>query len=237
MNKIKSVISWGTALLLLLIGFAGIVAGDVLSGLSFGGIALLFTPYFDQLYLKKFPTVLPKVAKVFLGVALFFAAGFFATPPKNVEATEPTPTPIVQEITPSPTGDVLGVESSPSALPIIEQFFTPEPSLLSSPSLVPTPQPTPKPSPIPTPKPTPVPSPVPTPIPSPKPKPTPQQPSPIMMSIQPSPQAPQGGWVCNCAKTCPQMSSCAEAQYQLNNCGCGARDADKDGIACDADCQ
>ncbi len=47
----------------------------------------------------------------------------------------------------------------------------------------------------------------------------------------------QGGWACNCSKTCPNMSSCAEAQYQLNACGCGARDADKDGIACDADCQ
>lgn len=46
-----------------------------------------------------------------------------------------------------------------------------------------------------------------------------------------------GSFVCNCSKTCPNMSSCAEAQYQLNVCGCGARDADKDGIACDADCQ
>ena len=46
-----------------------------------------------------------------------------------------------------------------------------------------------------------------------------------------------GSWVCNCSKTCPNMSSCAEAQYQLNVCGCTARDADHDGIACDTDCQ
>lgn len=46
-----------------------------------------------------------------------------------------------------------------------------------------------------------------------------------------------GSYVCDCSKTCSQMSSCAEAQYQLNACGCGARDADKDGIACDSDCQ
>ena len=46
-----------------------------------------------------------------------------------------------------------------------------------------------------------------------------------------------GGYVCNCGKTCAQMSSCAEAQYQLNVCGCSRRDADKDGIACDSDCQ
>ncbi len=52
-----------------------------------------------------------------------------------------------------------------------------------------------------------------------------------------SPVAPTGGagWACNCKKTCPNMS-CAEAQYQLNSCGCSARDADKDGTACDAQC-
>lgn len=44
-------------------------------------------------------------------------------------------------------------------------------------------------------------------------------------------------YACNCSKTCPQMSSCAEAQYQLATCGCSKRDADHDGIACDADCQ
>lgn len=38
-------------------------------------------------------------------------------------------------------------------------------------------------------------------------------------------------------KPCAQMSSCAEAQYQLNVCGCSKRDADKDGVACDSDCQ
>jgi hypothetical protein len=44
-------------------------------------------------------------------------------------------------------------------------------------------------------------------------------------------------YVCNCAKTCPEISTCEEAQYQLNTCGCTVRDADHDGIACDADCQ
>jgi len=42
-----------------------------------------------------------------------------------------------------------------------------------------------------------------------------------------------GGYSCNCSKTCTQISSCAEAQYQLNTCGCSVRDADGDGIACD----
>lgn len=45
-----------------------------------------------------------------------------------------------------------------------------------------------------------------------------------------------GAYTCNCSKTCPNLS-CDEAQYQLNTCGCGARDADDDGIACDSQCQ
>lgn len=42
-----------------------------------------------------------------------------------------------------------------------------------------------------------------------------------------------GSWPCDCSKTCTNISSCQEAQYLLNVCGCGARDGDKDGIACD----
>lgn len=45
-----------------------------------------------------------------------------------------------------------------------------------------------------------------------------------------------GAYACNCSKTCAQMN-CAEAQYQLKSCGCSKRDADKDGVACDSDCQ
>ena len=52
-----------------------------------------------------------------------------------------------------------------------------------------------------------------------------------------APKASSSGYTCNCSKTCANMSSCAEAQYQLNTCGCSARDADDDGIACDSDCQ
>ncbi|HBI17690.1 MAG TPA: hypothetical protein DDY52_06145 [Candidatus Moranbacteria bacterium] len=55
--------------------------------------------------------------------------------------------------------------------------------------------------------------------------------------VAPANNESSGEYACNCSKTCPQMESCAEAQYQLNTCGCTKRDADKDGIACDADCQ
>lgn len=66
-----------------------------------------------------------------------------------------------------------------------------------------------------------------------------ESPSPNPTPVFVAPVAPKAssGYTCNCAKTCPNMSSCAEAQYQLNSCGCSARDADDDGIACDADCQ
>lgn len=47
----------------------------------------------------------------------------------------------------------------------------------------------------------------------------------------------ENNFTCNCSKTCPQISTCEEAQYQLNHCGCTVRDADHDGIACDNECQ
>ncbi|KKR75777.1 MAG: WD40 domain protein beta Propeller [Candidatus Levybacteria bacterium GW2011_GWA2_40_8] len=46
-----------------------------------------------------------------------------------------------------------------------------------------------------------------------------------------------GAYTCNCSKTCSQIASCEEAQYQLNICGCKVWDADQDGIACDSECQ
>jgi len=58
-------------------------------------------------------------------------------------------------------------------------------------------------------------------------------------NINPTPIAPplqQEQYSCDCSKTCAKMS-CAEAQFQLNTCGCKARDGDGDGIACDSQCQ
>lgn len=45
-----------------------------------------------------------------------------------------------------------------------------------------------------------------------------------------------GSWICNCSKTCPNMSSCEEAYFQLNNCGCFVRDGDNDGVPCEIIC-
>ena len=88
-----------------------------------------------------------------------------------------------------------------------------------------------KPLPSLSPSPTPLQTHAPTPKPTAKPTTTP--------TVKPTltPTTAGGEFSCNCSKTCPNMISCAEAQYQLNVCGCGARDSDKDGIACDSDCQ
>ena len=59
----------------------------------------------------------------------------------------------------------------------------------------------------------------------------------VVPSMPTQPAQTSGSYACDCSKTCGQMSSCDEAQYQLNVCGCNARDADHDGIACDAQCQ
>lgn len=43
-------------------------------------------------------------------------------------------------------------------------------------------------------------------------------------------------YACNCSKTCGQMVSCDEAYFQLNACGCSARDGDDDGVPCESIC-
>jgi endonuclease YncB( thermonuclease family) len=44
-----------------------------------------------------------------------------------------------------------------------------------------------------------------------------------------------GSWTCDCSLTCSRdITSCAQAQWLLNSCGCTARDRDHDGIACDS---
>jgi len=53
---------------------------------------------------------------------------------------------------------------------------------------------------------------------------------------QPAQSQPQPAYSCNCNKTCPYMSSCQEAYFQLNNCGCRKRDGDNDGIPCENIC-
>ncbi|MFA6369314.1 MAG: excalibur calcium-binding domain-containing protein [Candidatus Shapirobacteria bacterium] len=44
-------------------------------------------------------------------------------------------------------------------------------------------------------------------------------------------------FVCNCNKSCTQISSCEEAYFQLNNCGCSVRDNDGDGVPCESLCR
>ncbi len=57
-------------------------------------------------------------------------------------------------------------------------------------------------------------------------------------AISPQPrQSSQQQYSCNCSKTCGQMASCREAYFQLDNCGCGRRDDDGDGVPCESICR
>lgn len=69
------------------------------------------------------------------------------------------------------------------------------------------------------------PIPVITPEPTPAPIPTP--------TPEPEPTSP---YTCNCSRTCTQITTCEEAYYQLNTCGCNVRDRDNDGIPCEDIC-
>ena len=44
-------------------------------------------------------------------------------------------------------------------------------------------------------------------------------------------------FTCDCFKLCKEMTSCAEAFFQLNECGCTYRDYDEDGIPCESLCR
>lgn len=61
-------------------------------------------------------------------------------------------------------------------------------------------------------------------------------PTPFIPTSTPVPTQ-QPGFTCNCEKTCTQITSCAEAYYQLNTCGCTVRDGDNDGIPCETLCR
>lgn len=49
-------------------------------------------------------------------------------------------------------------------------------------------------------------------------------------------QQSQSNYQCNCSISCKMISSCDEAYYQLNICGCSVRDGDHDGVPCEEIC-
>lgn len=67
-----------------------------------------------------------------------------------------------------------------------------------------------------------------------------EQPLPPAPVVVPPPQPPvsSGGFVCDCSKTCPNILTCEEAYFQLNQCGCTERDSDNppDGVPCERLC-
>jgi hypothetical protein len=59
--------------------------------------------------------------------------------------------------------------------------------------------------------------------------------APVVQPTQPPPPPAPSGYTCDCNKTCSSMT-CQEAYYQLNTCGCQARDNDNDGVPCESVC-
>ncbi len=57
---------------------------------------------------------------------------------------------------------------------------------------------------------------------------------PFQQQVVPAVQNNTNNFNCDCSKTCGSMTSCEEAMYQLNVCGCGARDGDNDGVPCES---
>lgn len=51
------------------------------------------------------------------------------------------------------------------------------------------------------------------------------------------PAPPVSNFSCDCSKSCSTISSCQEAYYQLNTCGCSRRDDDNDGVPCENICR
>ena len=224
----KKLARWVGIFFLTLAGIAFWSTKYFVPAMCFFLMAFLMTSLANKLLQRTIHKTLPLAGKIVVAVILFFAA-IVGTPSQARVQNVPQPEVLGATQTQTPdqqqqTGKVES-EQAPS------ETASPSPQLSPSPSPTPTPSPSPKVSP--TPKPTAKPTPKPTPAPTIRVSSTPQP------TIAPQPIAPPttSGWACNCSKTCPQMSSCSEAQYQLNNCGCSARDADHDGVACDADCQ
>lgn len=132
---------------------------------------------------------------------------------QEVEGERATPT-VFQPPTPTPT---LTPTPTPSAEPTIMSTSTPYPTIKPTSTSKPTVKTTS------TSDPTPIPTPT-------------QAQTSNTGNQYYSPPASSGRYTCNCQKTCGNMSSCEEAYFQLNTCGCQARDGDNDGVPCESIC-
>lgn len=72
--------------------------------------------------------------------------------------------------------------------------------------------------------------------PTPYPTPLPTRNVPVYVPSQNQSNASSGRYTCDPSKTCGEMSSCDEVNFQFHRCGNDDLDADHDGYACDNDC-
>jgi len=128
--------------------------------------------------------------------------------------------------------------STSSSTPTISISETSTPAVLSATTDHATLSATQTVTPITTPTHTPLPTKMPNPIATKKPTttPTPTTLKIVIPTNIPIQSQTSSGFQCNCSKTCPNMASCEEAYFQLNNCECSKRDGDKDGVPCEEIC-
>jgi outer membrane biosynthesis protein TonB len=198
--------------------------GNLLSGFFGTLLVVILIPPLRRWSFAQAKITVSAPVKVFLAFVLFIA--MIGTVPSTSEIP---PQPVEEQ---SP--DLLGIqtEATPQASPTEEPTQTPTSTPIS----------TITPSPLPTPIPTVPPTSTPRPtvqvqqISSPKPTNTPLPPTPTPTPASVTQESAPSGFSCNCSKTCTQMSSCDEAYYQLEVCGCSVRDGDNDGVPCENIC-
>lgn len=168
-------------------------------------LAILLIPPAEKFVTHKLKFTVPRSAKIVAGLVLFVIL-MMVTPSSKTKSS-------VTIASPSPTEKIIMTKSAPTPIPTVV------PSNTATPTRVPTSKPTLKPLPTNTPyiEPTAVYIP----------------PTQSTSNDQDTSTSNSGAYACDCSKTCTEITSCAEAQYQLNTCGCSQRDADHDGIACD----
>ncbi len=212
MSFLKSFLNWSLGLFFALCGLILFNTAPLYSVLTFVIAALFIPPMYRYITSLLNLNISRKVR--YIAIVVLFLTSIGVYPQSNIKKLDQVNESELR-INTSTTDKDPSVKTS-----IVDEKVTPTPTLTMTPTPLPTRMPT-----I-TPRPTVI---VPT-------------SAPVVPVYNPPPQVeePQtnsGGYSCNCSKVCGAMASCDEAYFQLNTCGCSARDGDNDGVPCETICR
>lgn len=211
MNTIKRYINWSLGLSLVLCGLILFNTAPLYSIITFVIAALFIPPLYRYITSLLNLNISRKVR--YITIVILFLASIGVYPQANTKKINQVNESELR-INTSSTDKNPSVKSS-----IVDERVRPTPTI----TITPTPLPTKVPTIIP--RPTVIPTSVPV-VPVYNPPPQVEE-----------PQTNSGGYSCNCSKVCGAMASCDEAYFQLNTCGCSARDGDNDGVPCETICR